>query len=58
MHVLSLQIFFLNSGRAAKDPESALIFSGGLTTYVEDPKENKCYNIVLQIDTQDLKTER
>jgi hypothetical protein len=58
MHLLSLQIFFINSGRASKDLESALIFSGGLTTYIEDPKENKSYNIVLQIDTQDLKTER
>jgi hypothetical protein len=29
-------LFFLNTERASKDPDAALIMSGGLTAYNED----------------------
>jgi hypothetical protein len=49
---------FFNREKGHEEPDSSLIFSGGLTTYMEDPKENKSYNTILQFDTHDLKTER
>jgi hypothetical protein len=44
----------LNRGRAQKDPETALIFSGGFTYYKEGLKEKRNYRIVLPFCTKDL----